>query len=79
MSRVSSSLLTNIGLQALIASTPWDYEAIALSLARDRNRLSDLRRKLAQGRKTAHLFDMDRFVAEIEAVFLDMQPRPLNI
>lgn len=79
VSRVSSSLLTNIGLQALIASTPWDYEAIALSLARDRNRLSDLRRKLAQGRKTAHLFDMDRFVAEIEAVFLDMQPRPLNI
>ncbi len=79
VSRVSSSLLINIGLEELIASTPQDYEAIALSLARDRHRLSDLRRKLAQARKTAPLFDMDRFVAEIEAAFLEMQARPLSI
>jgi len=75
VSRVSSSLLANIGLEELIAATPQEYEAIASSLARDRSRLSGLRRKLAQARKTAPLFDMDRFVAGIEAAYLQMQVR----
>ncbi|MEO8302346.1 MAG: tetratricopeptide repeat protein, partial [Rhizomicrobium sp.] len=60
VSRVSSSLLANAGLEELIASTPQEYEAIALSLARDRDRLRNLRRKLVSTRKTAALFDMDR-------------------
>jgi len=75
VSRVSSSLLTNIGLEELIAATPQAYEAIALSLVRDRNRLSDLRQKLTAARKTAALFDMDRFVSGIEAAYLQMQAR----
>jgi predicted O-linked N-acetylglucosamine transferase (SPINDLY family) len=75
VSRVSSSLLANIGLEELIASTPEDYETIALSLARDRGRLTDIRRRLTGARKTAALFDMDRFVKGIEAAYLHMQAR----
>ncbi len=72
VSRVSSSLLTNIGLQELIAATPQEYESIALSLARNREGLAELRRKLTSGRRTAVLFDMDRFVRDIEAAYLQM-------
>ena len=75
VSRVSSSLLTNIGLEELVASTPQAYEAVALSLARDRNRLGDLQRKLKSARKTTALFDMDRFAAGIEAAYSQMQAR----
>ena len=75
VSRVSSSLLANVGLEELVAETPQDYEAIALSLARDRDRLGDLRRELASARKTAALFAMDQFVRGIEAAYSQMQAR----
>lgn len=75
VSRVSSSFLANIGLEELVASTSQEYEAIALALARDRARLGELRRKLTAARKAAALFDMDRFVAGIEAAYLQMQAR----
>ncbi len=75
VSRVSAGFLANLGLEELIAATPQDYETIALSLARDRGRLSGLRRRLADARKTAALFDIDRFVSGIEAAFLEMHAR----
>ena len=73
VSRVSSSLLANVGLEELIAATPQTYEAIALTLARDRERLGAIRQTLAGARKTAPLFDMDRLVGGIEAAYLQMQ------
>ena len=73
VSRVSAGLLANAGLDELVASTAGEYENIALSLARDRSRLSDIRRRLASARGT--LFDMDRLVGGIEAAYLQMQAR----
>lgn len=75
VSRVSASFLTNLGLPELIASTMEDYEAIALSLAQSRDRLAGIRQKLAAARRTAPLFDMDRFVRGIEGAYLQMQAR----
>ena len=75
VSRVSAGLLASVGLEELIASTPEGYEAIALSLARDRSRLADVRRRLASARRTAALFDIDRFVGGIEAAYLEMHAR----
>jgi protein O-GlcNAc transferase len=72
-SRVSAGLLANAGLEELVASTAGEYENMALSLAQDRSRLSDIRRRLASARKT--LFDMDKFVRGIEAAYLEMQAR----
>jgi len=72
VSRVSSSLLANIGLEELVAATRQEYESIALSLARDRERLAELHRGLVAARKTAGLFDMDRFARDIEAAYLQM-------
>lgn len=73
VSRVSAGFLANAGLEELVASTIGEYENIALSLARDRDRMSDIRRRLASARRT--LFDMDRFVGGIEAAYLEMQGR----
>lgn len=75
VSRVSAGFLANLGLEELIAATPEDYEAIALALARDRPRLSDIRRRLAAARATSPLFDLARFARSIEAAFLEMQRR----
>jgi predicted O-linked N-acetylglucosamine transferase (SPINDLY family) len=78
VSRVTAGFLTNLGLGELIASTPAEYEAIALGLARDRERLSHIRRRLADSRRTSALFDVDRFVRGLEGAFLEMQRRALD-
>jgi len=76
VSRVCASLLANVGLEELIASSMEDYEALALSLAQDQGRLSDIRRRLTETRST--LFDIDRFTHEIEVAFLEMQARAVR-
>ena len=79
VSRVSAGFLANLGLEELIAATAEDYEAIALSLARDRPRLSAIRRHLAAARGTSPLFDLARFVRGIEAAFLEMHRRAVAL
>ena len=75
VSRVCGSFLANLGLNEMIAATIEDYEAIALSLARNPERLTEVRQKLARARRTAPLFDMDRFVRGIEAAYCRMEAR----
>jgi predicted O-linked N-acetylglucosamine transferase (SPINDLY family) len=75
VSRISASFLANLGLDDLIASTLEEYETIALSLAQDREKLRDVKRRLARARRTAPLFDLGRFVRGIEAAYLEMQTR----
>jgi protein O-GlcNAc transferase len=66
-SRVSSSLMTAIGLPELIAGTADEYRALALRLSHDRSMISSARAKLAAGRLSAPLFDSRRFVRHLEA------------
>jgi protein O-GlcNAc transferase len=68
-SRVAASLLLNVGLGQLIASSFAEYEAQALDLARDRPRLEALRRQLRAQRDTAPLFDSPRFTRGLEAAY----------
>jgi predicted O-linked N-acetylglucosamine transferase (SPINDLY family) len=65
--RVSSSLLTAIGLPELIAETAEDYQALVLRLSRDRSLISMARAKLAVNRLSAPLFDSRRFTRHLEA------------
>lgn len=65
--RVSSSLLTAMGLPELIADTPESYRELALRLSRDRSRIGMLRAKLAVNRMSAPLFDSRRFTRHLEA------------
>jgi predicted O-linked N-acetylglucosamine transferase (SPINDLY family) len=69
-SRVSASLLTNLGLTELIATSLERYEALVLELARDPARLRGIRRLLAERRMCWPLFDTARFVRNLEAAMI---------
>jgi len=73
--RVAASLLNAIGLSELIAHSHEEYEALALELATQSDRLATLRRKLATNRTTQPLFDTARFTRCIEEAYLKMHER----
>lgn len=70
--RVGASLLSAAGLPELIARSPQEYEAMALDLARNPEKLKTLRDKLAANRATAPLFDTARFTRYLEAAYQNM-------
>ena len=74
-SRVAASLLNAVGLPDLTTASLPAYEALALRLARDGDRLAALRRQLAGNRTTFPLFDTARFTRHIEAAYLAMWER----
>lgn len=67
--RVAASLLNAIGLPELITRSREEYEERAVDLARHRERLAALKRKLDNARLTAPLFDTTRFTRELEAAY----------
>jgi predicted O-linked N-acetylglucosamine transferase (SPINDLY family) len=66
-SRTSASELRAAALPELVAASIDEYEAIALSLARDRERLRALTARLRGGARATALFDMGRYVQAFEA------------
>jgi predicted O-linked N-acetylglucosamine transferase (SPINDLY family) len=73
--RVAASLLTAIGLPELITSTQQTYENLAIELATNREKLAAIKKKLANNRLTAPLFDTKRFTGNLEAAFITMYER----
>ena len=74
-SRVAASLLTAIDLPELIASSPQQYEAIALELATHPQKLALIKHKLAENRLTQALFDTPLFTRGLEAAYQAMYDR----
>jgi predicted O-linked N-acetylglucosamine transferase (SPINDLY family) len=74
-SRVAGSLLGAVGLPELITTSLTDYEALAVALARDPQRLAGVRQKLARNRDVCPLFDTARFTRHIEAAYTTMWQR----
>jgi len=72
VSRVGVSLLSNVGLQDLIANTTDEYIRIAVALACDHSRLADLRNTLRHGMKASPLMDGTSFAQEMEAAYRAM-------
>jgi predicted O-linked N-acetylglucosamine transferase (SPINDLY family) len=73
--RVAASLLNAIGLNELITHALEEYEALALELAANRERLAEIKSKLAENRNTFPLFNTDRFRRHIEAAYTTMWER----
>ncbi len=73
--RVGASLLRTIGLPELITTTEAQYEALAVALAGDRNRLAALRSRLQSGAAGSPLFDTPRFTMQLEAAYALMVER----
>lgn len=71
-SRVASSLLSAVNLEELIVSNIYEYEALAISLAKDSGQLKKIREKLSQNIKTSSLFDTKTFTKNIESIYKEM-------
>ena len=74
-SRVAASLLNAIGLPELITNTQEEYEALAIDLAMNPQKLTDIKLKLAKNRLTAPLFDTPLFTKNLEAAYIKMIER----
>ena len=64
--RMASSLLQSIGMPELITNTSEDYENLALSLAKDPEKLSSVRLLLTLKRINSDLFDVATFTVDLE-------------
>ena len=73
--RVAASLLNAIELPELIAKTPQAYEALAIDLATNPDRLNKIRGKLQGNRLTTPLFDTELFTRHIENAYMQMYER----
>jgi protein O-GlcNAc transferase len=71
-SRMSSSILTAIGLPELITQTLEKYETLAVDLAHNPDRLKTVRQKLKKNLSTEPLFDTLRFAGNIEKAYREM-------
>jgi protein O-GlcNAc transferase len=70
--RVAGSIVRAAGLAELVATSPRDYEALALALAREPARLADIRSRLSAGRASLPLFDMAKRTRDFEALYARM-------
>jgi protein O-GlcNAc transferase len=62
-------------LPELITSTPEEYEALAIELAMNPQKIADIKVKLAGNRWTTPLFDTPLFAKHIEAAYIKMHER----
>ena len=77
-SRVAASLLHAVGLEQLVTHSLADYEALAVALATDPARLGEITARLRKDRDSLPLFDMRRWVADLEEAYLEMARRALK-
>ncbi|HEX4193534.1 MAG TPA: tetratricopeptide repeat protein, partial [Stellaceae bacterium] len=73
--RVATSVLAAAGLPELATPSLAAYEALALSLAREPDRLAALRAKLTAARDGSALFDLPRYCRHLEAAYTTMWQR----
>jgi len=73
--RVAGSMVTAIGMPELIAADLADYEAMALRLAQQPDRLKAVRETLAANRSSHPLFDMARMARNVETAYQTMWQR----
>ena len=74
-SRVAGSLLNAIGLPQLITQSQEEFEAMAIELATNPQKLASIRGNLANNRLSAPLFDTPLFTKHLESAYLRMYER----
>jgi protein O-GlcNAc transferase len=73
--RMAASALNAIGLPELITTTPEAYEAMAIDLASNQDKLGAIKQKLAGNRLATPLFDTALFTKHMEKAFAAMNER----
>lgn len=74
-SRVSASLLAADGLPDLIAEGEEEFCQLAIDLARDPQKLAELRQRISDNRLSMPLFDSERFTRHLERAYDEMAAR----
>jgi predicted O-linked N-acetylglucosamine transferase (SPINDLY family) len=74
-SRMGGSLLRAVGLPELVTNSEADYQALAIELASQPERLRQLKAKLRTSVASSALFDVKRFANHIERAYLHMWNR----
>jgi hypothetical protein len=77
-SRVAASLLQAVGLPELVTHSAEAYESLAIELALNPQRLTDLKAKLDANRLTAPLFNTPLFTKHIELAYQVAHERHLS-
>ena len=72
VSRLSLAVLSTVGLSEWVAHTPEDYVRIAVEMAGDLPRLSELRFALRQRMRTSPMMDAPRFARNMAAAYREM-------
>lgn len=72
VSRQTFAFLATIGLPELAAEDADDYVRIAVTLAKDINRLTELRSTLRARMSTSQLMDVHGFTRQLEQCFIDL-------
>ena len=70
--RVGVSLVSQVGLNDLIASNAEEYVALAVALAKDTARCSSLRSSLRDSMRASSLCDAPAFADKVEAAYRRM-------
>src|SRR5204863_2097596 len=73
--RAGASLLRNLGTPELVAGSPDQFVSIAVELANDARRLSELRASLRQRLEKSPLMDAPRFAGSVEAAYRSLWQR----
>ena len=73
--REAGSILTSINLPELITSSLEDYEALAIELATNPDKLKIIKDKLAANLSTAPLYDTPLFTKNLETAYTEMYDR----
>ena len=77
-SRVAASLLNAMHLPELITKTQEEYEARAIELANEPEKLAEIKAKLHSNLKTSPLFNGEIFARHIEAAYEEMHRRHIS-
>ena len=77
-SRVAASLITNHGLPEMVTVTLANYTALAIALGSDRDRLARLGHQVRANATREPLFDIDRFMRNLDGAYLAMWQRHLD-
>ena len=68
-SRMGASILKSINMPELIANSQNEYESLAIELAKNPKKMSEIKAKLAKNIKTAPLFNSQLFTKHLESAY----------
>ena len=77
-SRVTSSLLSSIGLEKLITNTKKDYEELAVKIAKDKNLYTKIKDELATNIKSKPFLNTQIFAKKLESAYTNIYNKYVN-